>query len=66
MNDMDMDMDMEEKLLKSGFTTKEIRKIKYFVKKPHNLCASSDKVKASFFRDSNSQINNDTSPYFDL
>jgi len=29
----DMDMDMEEKLLKSGFTTKEIRKIKYFVKK---------------------------------
>ena len=27
------DIDMEEKLLKSGFTTKEIRKIKYFVKK---------------------------------
>lgn len=61
------DIDMEEKLLKSGFTTKEIRKIKYFVKKkPHNLCASSDKVKASFFRDSNFQINNDTSPDFDL
>ncbi|WP_455811178.1 hypothetical protein [Pseudomonas graminis] len=27
------DIDMENKLLKSGFTPKEVRKIKYFVKK---------------------------------
>lgn len=27
------DIDMEEKLLKNGFTNKEVRKIKYFAKK---------------------------------